>query len=111
MRQTTPENMHLLHRTLFNLDAGKLPILFGHFGLDSTFLSAFLDAILFVQNDPNWLSRSISLLDSLRRCGRFKIALTFTPEEKVRGVFDELESHASSLEMKERVEQVKRIWI
>ena len=101
-----------MHDVLFNLDAGKLPALFGKFGFDSTFLNVFLDAIMSVQADqPNWVSTSVLILDSLRRCGRFNIALTFIPGDKIRGVFEALESHAADSEERKRIQEAKRFYI
>jgi hypothetical protein len=101
-----------MHDVLFNLDAGNLPALFGKFGFDSTFLNAFLDAIMSIQADqPNWMSTTVLILDSLRRCGRFNIALTFIPEDKIRGVFEALESRAVNSEERKRIQEVKRFYI
>ncbi len=101
-----------MHKILFNLDAGKLPALFGKFGFDSTFLRAFLDAIMSVQPvEPNWVSRSVLILDFLRRCGRFNIARTFISGEKIRGVFEALEGHAADSEEGKRIQEVKRFYI
>jgi hypothetical protein len=110
VRQTPPENVHVLYETLFNLDAGKLPGVFGQFGFDSSFLGAFLDAILVTQAEPKWVSQSVLLLDSLRRCGRFNIALTFTPRDKIARIFEELEKRAD-LDQRDEVRQVKSFWI
>lgn len=100
-----------MHNALLNLDAEKLPALFGKFGFDSTFLNVFLDAIMSVQADEwNWLSRSVLILDSLRRCGRFNIALTFIPGDKIRGIFEALESHATDSEERKRIQEVKRFY-
>lgn len=110
VRQTPPDNGHVLYETLFNLDAGKVTGIFGKFGFDSTFLDAFIEAILFMQADPNWMTRSVSLLDSLRRCGRFSIALTFAPKDKIRKIFDGLEKGAD-IEQGNRIRQVKSFWI
>jgi hypothetical protein len=110
VRQTPPENVPVLYETLFNLDAGKLPGVFGQFGFDSSFMDAFLDAILFMQAEPKWVSQSVLLLDSLRRCGRFNIALTFTPRDKITRIFEELEKWAD-LEQGNGIRQVKSFWI
>lgn len=110
MRQTPPENVHVLYETLFNLDAGKLAGIFGQFGFDSSFLNAFLDAILFMQAEPKWVDQSVLLLDSIRRCGRFNIAVTFAPRDKVIRVFEGLEKRADREEGK-GVRQVKSFWI
>jgi Potential Monad-binding region of RPAP3 len=115
LRQARPENMHDVHGALFNLEADKLPSIFGQFGLDSTFLSAILDAILFMQTEPlggitDWVTRSTALLDSLHRCGRFKIAVTFSSPEKIRDVFDAIQTRAN-VEQAPLVQQVKRFWI
>ena len=101
-----------MHNTLLNLDAGKFPALFGKFGFDSTFLNVFLDAIMSVQaNGTNWVSRSVLILDFLRRCGRFNIARTFISGEKIRGIFETLETHAADSEEGKRIQQVKRFYI
>ena len=110
VRQTPPDNGHVLYQTLFNLDAGKVPGMFGQFGFDSSFLNAFVEAILFMQADPNWVTKTVSLLDSLRQCGRFNIALTFTPKDKITIIFEELEKRAD-IEQGTRVRQVKSFWI
>jgi hypothetical protein len=110
VRQTPPENVHVLYETLFNLDAGKLAGIFGQFGFDSSFLNAFLDAILFMQAEPKWVDQSVLLLDSIRRCGRFNIAVTFAPRDKVIRVFEGLEKRADREEGK-GVRQVKSFWI
>jgi hypothetical protein len=100
-----------MHKILLNLDAGKLPVLFGKFGFDSTFLNVFLDSIMSLQtDDPNWVSRSMLILDSLRRCGRFNIALTFIPGDKIREVFEALESHTTDSDERKRIQEVKRFY-
>ena len=101
-----------MHEILFNLDARKLPALFGKFGFDSAFLSVFLDAVMSAQaEEPNWVHRSVLILDSLRQCGRFNIALTFIPGDKIRRIFEALESHAADSDERKRIQEVKRIYI
>ena len=100
-----------MHKILLNLDAGKLPALFGKFGFDSTFLNVFLDSIILQTDDPNWVSRSVLILDSLRRCGRFNIALTFIPGDKIRGIFEALENHTTDSDERKRIQEVKRFYI
>jgi Potential Monad-binding region of RPAP3 len=110
---TNPDHKRVLHQTLFNLDPGRAPALFGQFGFDSTFLNAFLDAILSMQSNADgtvWVNQSIALLESLPQCGRFSIAHTFISAEKMRKIFAELRSHAT-IEQQDRVQQVKRFWI
>jgi len=63
-----------------------------------------------MQADPNWVTKSVSLLDSLRQCGRFNIALTFTPKDKITRIFEELDKQAD-IEQGNRVRQVKSFWI
>ena len=102
-----PVNMHQI---FFNLESRNLPTLFGKFGFDSSFLNVFLDAIGFMQvNEPNWVTRSVSLLDSIRHCGRFNIAVTFTSVEKISAMFATLESRAG-LKEKKKVQEVKRFY-
>jgi hypothetical protein len=113
LRQTTasPENMHLLHHTLFNLDTGRISTIFGKFGFDSTFLVAFLDAILAMQSSgTNWVDQSIALLEAVRRCGRFNIAVTFAPADKILRVFDVLRDQATSRQ-RPQLDTVKSMWI
>ena len=110
---TNPTHRSVLHQTLFNLDPGRVPELFGQFGFDSTFLNAFLDAMLSMQHNTDgnvWVNQSVSLLEALQRCGRFSIAHTFISVEKIRKIFAELRSHAT-IEQQDQVQQVKRFWI
>ena len=80
-------------------------------GLDSSFLTAFLDAILAIpERDTKWIDQSIALLDGLRKCGRFGIAMVFVPGEKWKGVFDEVEKKADA-EQRKRLETVKSFWV
>jgi hypothetical protein len=80
-------------------------------GLDSAFLEAFLDAILSVSDrDARWVNQSIALLDSLRWCGRFSIAMVFVPQEKWKSVFEEVERMADGAQ-RERIEMVKTFWV
>ena len=106
--KTNPE---VVHQTLFNLDAKRLPVIFGEFGLDTTLLNEFLDAILSINpNNEKWWDQSVALLDSLRKCGRFSIAHTFSPMDKITRVFERLEHNATG-EQKARIGQVKYFWI
>jgi hypothetical protein len=105
-----PENMAQI---LFNLDANRLPSLFGQFGFDTGFLTAFLDAIVARREKEGqavWVSQSLALLDSLRKCGRFGIALTFVPVETVRQVFEMVEREIITEEQRKRVHEVKHLW-
>jgi len=95
---------------LFNLDPDGLAGLFGQFGFDVNFLTAFLDAIVSRREEEGWVSQSIALLDSLRKCGRFKIALTFVSAEKVRHVFEMVEMGTVTEEQRTRVGEVKQFW-
>src|SRR5579859_753940 len=113
LRQSSTNTVHKasLNHTLFNLDASSLPRIFGPVGLDSSFLTAFLDAILAIpERDTKWIDQSIALLDGLRKCGRFGIAMVFVPGEKWKGVFDEVEKKADA-EQRKRLETVKSFWV
>jgi hypothetical protein len=99
-----------LYRTLFTLDASSLPRIFGQVGLDSSFLTAFLEALLSIpERETKWVEQSIALLDGLRRCGRFGIAVVFIPAEKWKTVFEEVERYGD-VEQMERLVTVKRFW-
>jgi hypothetical protein len=97
-------------QTLFNLDAARLPGLFGQFGLDTDFLTAFLEAIVARREDEGWVSQSIALLDSLRKCGRFGIALTFAPAETVPNVFEMVETSSMTDEQRRKITELKQFW-
>jgi hypothetical protein len=99
----------IVQETLFNLDAGKLPEIFGQSGFDSNFLEAFLEAILSQPHRQDWVTHSISQLDAIRKCGRFNIALTFVPMDKVEKVFQMLEIQEDV--NAERLLKVKSFWI
>jgi hypothetical protein len=98
----------IVQETLLNLDAGKLPEIFGQSGFDSNFLEAFLEAILSQPHQQDWVSHSISLLDAIRKCGRFNIALTFAPMDKIQRVFQMLGQENVDAE---RLQKVKSFWI
>jgi Potential Monad-binding region of RPAP3 len=102
-----PDNMA---QTLFNLDAGRLPGLFGQFGFDTSFLTAILEAIVARRDDEGWVSQTIALLDSLRKCGRFSIALTFAPTETVRHVFEMVETSSPTDEQQRKITALKQFW-
>jgi len=102
-----PENMAQI---LFNLDPDGFAGLFGQFGFDVSFLTAFLDAIVSRREEEGWLSQSIALLGSLRKCGRFKIALAFASAEKVRQVFEMMEIGAVTEEQRTKVGELKQFW-
>jgi hypothetical protein len=102
-----------LHEILFNLDSGKIPGIFGESGFDSTFLATFLDAIVSVRDNlepiTKWVSQSVELLDALRKCGRFGIALAFVPTEKIRKAFEAVKEQAS-VEQKQRLHSVEKFY-
>jgi Potential Monad-binding region of RPAP3 len=102
-----PDNMA---QTLFNLDAGRLPGLFGQFGFDTSFLNAFLEAIVARRDDEGWVSQTIAILDSLRKCGRFSIALTFAPAETVRHVFEVVEGSNLTDDEQRQITELKQFW-
>jgi hypothetical protein len=113
LRQSSTNTLHResLYRILFNLDAQILPKLFGQVGFDASFLISFLEAILSIpEHDKRWVDQSVALLDGLRRCGRFGIAMIFIPAEKWKSVFAEVERKADA-EQRERVDTVKKFWV
>src|SRR5579862_2164000 len=112
LRQASSNTLHQghLYHTLFSLDASTLRRIFGQVGLDPSFLTAFLEAILSIrERDSKWVDQSIALLDGLRQCGRFGIAVVFISAEKWKSVFEEVERFCSE-DQKERLVTVKRFW-